>query len=169
VPLDPRRAKRLAHRIRKSARCHGLPRQVWVSPLQRSRIVGNWLRRWGWVVQTSPLLRELHFGSWDGLPWSQVPWAEVEAWQNDLLRYKPGGGESLLDMRQRVQAFLLVVAAEATAPQQLVGHGGWINTLLHLQLLPEGRSHLPASAWPAAPPHGSLRRWSSNQAAGLTP
>jgi alpha-ribazole phosphatase len=161
VALSPRRAKRLAHRIRAHARQHGLPRVVWVSPLQRSRAVGQWLQRWGWAVHVSPLLRELHFGHWDGLPWVLVPWAEVEAWQNDLLHHAPGGGESLADMQQRVQAFLRGLGA-AAKPVQLVGHGGWINTLLHaldLPTLPDGRTHLPVSAWPPAPPHGSLRQW----------
>ncbi len=156
VPLDPRRAKRLAHRIRTNARRNKLPQAVWVSPLQRSRSVGQWLRRWGWAVQVSPLLSELHFGSWDGKAWAQVPWAEVEAWQNDLLRYRPGGGESLVDMQQRVAAFLQLATAQQQAHVQLVGHGGWINTLLNLQLL-KTATHLPANAWPPAPPHGSLR------------
>ena len=38
--VDPRRAKRLAHRIRALARRQRLPRIVITSPLQRSRAVG---------------------------------------------------------------------------------------------------------------------------------
>ena len=156
VPVHARRAKRLAHSMRQNARRHALPRQVWVSPLQRSHVVGQWLQRWGWVVHTSPLLVELNFGTWDGKPWPQVPWAEVEAWQNDLLHHAPGGGESLWDIKARVSAFLQAAAPASKGAIQLVGHGGWINTLLHLQLLGDGRTHLAASSWPAAPPHGSL-------------
>lgn len=94
----------------------------------------------------------MDFGRWDGKAWSRLPWAEVEAWQADLLHHAPGGGESLLQVAARVQAF----AAEATAAKRLlVSHGGWINALLHV---PAGLQHMPASAWPAPPRHGSLTR-----------
>lgn len=148
--VDPRKAKRLAHRVRQQARRHGLPSAVWVSPLQRARRVGDWLRRWGWRVVVDARLAELDFGAWDGRAWSQVPWAEVQAWEADLLRHAPGGGESLQQLARRVQAFC---ADLPPGPCQLVGHGGWINALLHV---PPGRAALPASAWPAPPRHGSL-------------
>ena len=152
VAVDPRRAKRLAHRLRQQARRHGLPRVAWVSPLQRAAAVGAWLRRWGWRVQVDVRLAELDFGAWDGRPWSEVPWSEVEAWQQDLLHHAPGGGESLLQLAARVQAF----ARDAPpGPCQLVSHGGWVHALLHA---PPGLQTLAAAAWPAPPRHGSLTR-----------
>lgn len=151
--VDPRKAKRLAHRIRKWARQHHLPRLVHVSPLARSRNVGLCLRRWGWQVVVHASLAELDFGRWDGQPWTAVPWSEVEAWQQDLLHHAPGGGESLLQLSQRVQHFVASHGAEGHC--LLVSHGGWINALLHV---PPGLVHLPAAAWPAAPRHGSLTR-----------
>ncbi len=159
--MDPRRAKRLAHRIRTAARRNGLPRDVWVSTLQRSAAVGRWLARWGWRVHVDARLGELDFGRWDGLPWSGIAWAEVEAWQADLLHHAPGGGESLLALSARVQAFVADTDAEAAlqpGPRLLVGHGGWINALVHMPML---RAPLDAARWPAPPPHGALRRWTS--------
>ena len=149
LAVDPRRAKRLAHRIRHAARVHGLPRAVQVSPLARSRAVGRWLRRWGWQVVVDARLGEVDFGAWDGLPWTQIAWPEVEAWQHDLLHHAPGGGESLAHLAARAQAF----ADAQRGPVLLVGHGGWINALRHV---PPGCTAVAAADWPAPPRHGAL-------------
>jgi alpha-ribazole phosphatase len=150
--VDPRKSKRLAHRIRATARRQRLPHKLWVSTLKRSGDVGRWLKRWGWCVQADARLCEMSFGAWDGLPWQHIAWAHVEAWQHDLLHHAPGGGESLQALSARVQAF---VAACGEGPQLLVSHGGWINTLLHVR---PGQTELLAPDWPAAPRHGSLSR-----------
>lgn len=156
---DARKSKRLAHRVRKLARRQGLARQVWVSPLARSRDVGRWLAAWGWQVHIDARLSELDFGRWDGQPWSAVPWTEVEAWQADLLHHAPGGGETLAQLAQRVQAFV-DEAGQGGRPRMLVTHGGCLNALALLpRLLPPATS-LAAQHWPAAPPHGALRGWS---------
>lgn len=152
IPVDPRKARRLAHRIRAAVRRHGLPREVWVSPLARCRSVGRVLAGWGFRVHVDARLMELHFGAWDGQPWSAIAWAEVEAWQADLLHHAPGGGESLHALAARVQAFVQDQRAGACL---LVSHGGWINALLHV---PPGLTCLAASAWPAPPKHSSLTR-----------
>ena len=90
VPVDPRRAKRLARRIERAARVHGLPREVWTSPLQRCAEVGRWLKRWGWMHHVDAALLEMDFGAWDGLPWSVIACGEVEAWRRDFARHAPG-------------------------------------------------------------------------------
>jgi alpha-ribazole phosphatase len=151
--IDARKAKRLAHRIRATARQHGLAHEVWVSPLQRAWRVGRWLQRWGWVLHVDARLAELHFGHWDGKPWADIPWPEVQRWEQALLHHAPGGGESLLALSQRVASF---VAEQQQRSCLLVSHGGWINALLHV---PPGTQHLPASAWPAPPRHATLIRW----------
>jgi len=152
--LDPRRARRLAHRIRQAARRHGLPRQAAVSPLRRCRDVGRWLRRWGWRVTVDPRLRELDFGRWDGCRWSDIAWAEVSAWEADLLHHAPGGGESLAVLALRVHGYA-ADAASFAAPRIVVTHGGWINAL---RAVPPGALQVPAASWPAAPRCGDLFR-----------
>lgn len=151
VPVDARRAKRLAHRIRAAARRHDLPRELWVSPLARARAVGRWLARWGWRVRVDARLAELDFGRWDGRPWSRIAWTDVEAWRADLLHHAPGGGETLAALADRVRDF---VAGHA-GPTLVVTHGGWLNALR----LPPAVAALDAMAWPPAPPHGTLTRW----------
>jgi len=80
LDVDPRRAKRLAHRIRRAARQYGLPRRVLTSPLRRCAAVGQWLRRWGWRHERLPALLEMDFGRWDGRAWSQIAREEIDAW-----------------------------------------------------------------------------------------
>lgn len=152
LPVDPRRAKRLAHRIRALARRQGLPRIVLTSPLVRSRAVGRWLARWGWQHRVDPALAEMDFGTWDGRPWREIAWAEVAAWEADFAGHAPGGGESLHQLRQRVAGVLMRLAA-AGRPVLAVGHAGWMNALaLH------GRPGSPTAAdWPAPPRHGAIR------------
>ena len=87
--VNPRRAKRLAHRIRQHARRHGLPRIVVTSPLQRSRAVGRWLARWGWQYRIDAALAEADFGHWDGQRWADIPQAAIDAWCADILEKSP--------------------------------------------------------------------------------
>lgn len=158
LAVDARKARRLAHRIRQAARRGGLPREVWVSPLVRSRAVGRVLAGWGFKVHVDARLMELHFGAWDGLHWADIRWAEVEAWQADLLQHAPGGGESLAALACRVQAFVAETQA-AGRLRLVVTHGGWLNALQQLpRLLPPAQA-LAAADWPPPPRHGALRTW----------
>lgn len=160
IPVDKRKARRLAHRIRAAARRHALPREVWVSHLARSRSVGRLLARWGFVVHVDSRLAELDFGRWDGLPWSEIAWSDMERWQADLLLHAPGGGESLQALATRVQAFVMDAEAQAQAwPRLVVTHGGWLNALALLPRLLPPAVDLPACDWPAAPRHGALQTW----------
>lgn len=152
LPVDRRRAKRLAHRIRAAARRNGLPRAVTVSPLARCREVGRWLARWGWRVEVDPGLAELDFGAWDGRRWSDIDWAEVEAWQNDLWRYAPGGGETLEALTARVHGWAGAVQGVRLA----VGHAGWLNAL---RAVPRGATGFAARDWPTPPRHGECVVW----------
>ncbi|MEY4752369.1 MAG: hypothetical protein RJA44_44 [Pseudomonadota bacterium] len=146
--LDPRRAKRLAHRIRAVARRHALPRCIHSSPLRRCADVARWLRRWGWRHQVDADLLELDFGAWDGQPWSSIDYAEVQAWEADFLHHAPGGGEALAQLRMRVRRSL--AEQGGGGPRLIVGHAGWINTLLLL-----GAEVVEASTWPSAWRHAS--------------
>lgn len=151
LPVDPRRAKRLAHRLRTFARRHALPRVVITSPLARSRDVGRWLARWGWTHRVDPALAELDFGEWDGRPWSAVPREALDAWCMDFASYRPGGGESVAALLQRVRGF------DPGAARLVVTHGGWLSAALWLAAQAD---RLPdATRWPAAPPHGTRMGW----------
>lgn len=154
LPVDPRRAKRLAHRIRQVARRHGLPRRVLTSPLQRCAAVGHWLKRWGWVHEVDPALREMHFGHWDGLRWEQIARQELDAWCSAFAQHRPGGGENLQGLLERAAAW-----RPPLAPVAIVSHGGW---MLARRWVESGRpAPEQAAQWPAAPRHGECWRLSA--------
>ena len=145
--VDPRRAKRLAHHIRRFARRHSLPRVVITSTLERSLAVGRWLASWGWQHRHDPALCELDFGCWDGQPWLAVPHADIDAWCKDFSNHAPGGGEPVAGLLQRVRGF------DPGPARLLVTHGGWLSAALWLQA---AASTAPRSdQWPPAPQHGT--------------
>lgn len=152
--VDPRRGKRLAHRIRAVARRNGLPRQVFTSPLARCRAVGAWLARWGWQHVVDDRLLELDFGSWDGRDWSSIAEAEITAWSADLLHHRPGAGEPLARLLGRVQGF----CREAPAQALVITHAGWMQALLLQQATLGPIDRVDAARWPAPPAHGRLLR-----------
>jgi alpha-ribazole phosphatase len=152
--VDPRRSKRLAHRIRAVARRHGLPRQVFTSPLARCHAVGAWLARWGWRHVIDDRLLELDFGTWDGRAWTAIGEADISAWSDNLLHHRPGGGEPLSSLLERMQSF----CREAPADALVITHAGWMQSLL-LQPAALGPIHnVDAASWPPPPAHGRLLR-----------
>lgn len=120
LPVDRRKAKRLAHRIRAHARRHGLARVVVTSPLARAADVGRWLRRWGFRWQMDSGLAEMDFGAWDGRHWSEIPLGEFERWMSDFCGFAFDGGESLAQLMVRASNWQPSCALA-------VGHGGWIT------------------------------------------
>jgi alpha-ribazole phosphatase len=160
LPVDRRKAKRLAHRIRQAARHHGWPQVVHTSPLRRCAEVGRWLRRWGWRHHVDPALLEMDFGRWDGLAWADIPHAEVDAWVADFAGHAPGEGESLQAMLTRVAAWApcqtppatLPAASPTSAPFLIVAHAGWM--LARQWCANHAEPPLAAAEWPRAPAYG---------------
>jgi len=154
LAVDRRKAKRLAARIRQAARRHGLPREIWTSPLRRAAEVGRVLRRWGWTHHVDERLLELDFGSWDGSPWHQIDRADVACWEADFVHHAPGGGESQMALRVRVAQFVAARLANdvGASPVLVVTHAGWIGALL------AGGEVDDAAQWPAPVPCMGLRR-----------
>lgn len=163
LPIDPRRARRLAQRMRALARRERLPTVVWTSELERCSAVGRVLRAAGWVHRIDARLVELDFGTWDGLAWNEVPRAAIDAWLADFLHHRPGGGESLAELLARVRAVL-----EERPRALLVTHGGWLSAAQWLRNRASGVSDSPGVAipsdtpdpshWPPAPAWGRLLR-----------
>jgi alpha-ribazole phosphatase len=152
LPVDRRKAKRLAHRVRQAARRHGWPRVVHTSSLQRCAAVGQHLRRWGWRHHIDDSLLEMDFGAWDGLTWPQIAHAEVDAWCGDFAHHAPGGGESLHAMLGRVAHSLVDLSAKPPSPVLIIAHAGWV---LSARWVTQNVA-VPAqpSLWPAAPRYG---------------
>lgn len=113
-----------------------LPRGIplWSSPLCRCRELAE-------KLHPSPLiderLVEMHFGSWEGQCWDDIPRAELDAWAADVAGYAPPGGESPRQLQRRALDF---VASLAVPEAVIVTHAGVIRTLLaYWQGLPPER------------------------------
>ena len=81
---------------------HGVP--VLASPLQRCEQLALALQglRPDLAYETDARLQELSFGAWEGQPWDAIARHELDAWAADFAHYRPGGGESLVQMLARV-------------------------------------------------------------------
>jgi broad specificity phosphatase PhoE len=91
-----------------------------------------------------PRLREMCFGEWEGLTYAEIRARQprqLQRWESDLEHAAPPGGETLLQMAERVQAaYQDIAAAHAGAGVVLVAHGGPLQMLIAQALgLPPGR------------------------------
>jgi alpha-ribazole phosphatase len=156
LPVDRRKAKRLAHRIRAHARRHRLARVVVTSPSVRCAAVGRVLADWGWRHRVDARLAELDFGAWDGRAWSAIGEAEVRAWTDDFATHAPGGGESVHTLLVRCRA-VLAECRQGSDSVCAVAHAGWISAATWCRSAEGSAGALPSAAqWPAAIGHGRL-------------
>jgi alpha-ribazole phosphatase len=125
---DDERARVLAH-----LRTAGLPGDlpVYASPLQRCATLAQALhsRR----LQFDARLAEMDFGRWELQPWSAIAREEVDAWAANLLHYRPGGAENVLDVARRVSAFLHELHQSGEPQALLVCHAGTIRLLMQMR------------------------------------
>lgn len=80
-------------------------------------------------VRYDARLVELDFGSWEMRAWDTIPRAEIDAWAADVARYRPGGGESVTDMAERIAAFYADLMRENWSDVVIVCHAGAMRLL----------------------------------------
>ncbi|GAA3532600.1 histidine phosphatase family protein [Zobellella aerophila] len=151
LAIDTRKARRLAGRIQRFAHRHHLPKKIYVSPLQRSRLVGEILHSQGWELVREPALLEFDFGNWDGQPWHHIGKHAMDLWCADFAEHHPGKGESLSELFTRVELWL---SGHPHGTRLAVGHAGWINAAIMLSQgkpVPRQPGH-----WPAPVNYGQL-------------
>ncbi|MES2883428.1 MAG: alpha-ribazole phosphatase family protein [Pseudomonadota bacterium] len=111
---------------------HGPFGSVFTSPRQRCRWLADAISAQSAV---EPALAEMDFGSWEGRRWAEIPTEDLDDWASQLLQYRPGGGESLRAMADRVQPWVERAAADAARTGQTVlavTHGGPIRVAIAL-------------------------------------
>jgi probable phosphoglycerate mutase len=90
-------------------------------------------RATGVPVIPEPGLRERHFGEFQGKTFAEIEIAlpeQARLWRTRDPRFAPAGGESLLQLRERVVATAEALAARHAGEQiVLVGHGGVMDVL----------------------------------------
>lgn len=174
VPADPALTADCARRLA-AALPPAMP--VWCSTLSRCQALAAALQvqRPALAVTVDKRLAEMDFGDWEGQPWAAIGRPAVNAWMDDFVHHRPGGGESVARFLDRVQKAMqdflttrhaqglwithagVIKAVRALAtrhgpiaqaddwPVESVACGTW--TVLNL---PTGGSETAVPAWPAA-------------------
>ena len=75
------------------------------SPLHRCRRLAERIgAAQGLTPRIDGRLREMDFGTWEGVRWNAVPRDELDAWAADFLHARPHGGENVYMLRERTWA-----------------------------------------------------------------
>ncbi|MGG7607764.1 alpha-ribazole phosphatase family protein [Massilia sp. BKSP1R2A-1] len=127
VAASPSAIAAVAQGLREAGLPGDLP--VFASPLRRCAELAAQL---GAPVTFDARLAEMDFGAWEMQPWDAIPRAEVDAWSADLLHYRPGGGESVMDVARRVAACFDALRETRHPRALLVCHAGSMRLLAAL-------------------------------------
>ena len=113
MPADPAATARSAQRL-----AAALPQRlsVWHSPLHRCEMLAHDLigLRPDLALKPAAELVEFDFGRWEGRAWDDIARTDIDAWTADFAHYRPGGGDNLAAMLERVSN-ALGVARQACA------------------------------------------------------
>jgi alpha-ribazole phosphatase len=109
--------------------------QVYSSPLVRCRKLAEHLYP-AHSISWEPDLRELNCGEWELQHWDALPREVIDPWMNDFVNVCIPGGESYVQLHERVIKCFERMAA-SPRPVVAVMHGGVIRSILaHLTNTP---------------------------------
>jgi len=116
-----------------SALPHGVP--IFSSPLRRCAVLAE---RLATLLGAGPVvlddrLREINFGNWEMRSWTDIPRDDIDAWAAAPLDYRPGGGESVLQVMDRVHAFMQTLRGRHIEEAVVVCHAGTMRLLVALR------------------------------------
>ena len=105
------------------------------SDLQRARATGAAIGHYHQApVYEDPAIREISLGAWEGLAFTELRECDPEAyygWQNKPLDVRPPGGETIIQLRDRVvRALQFWYSGHAEDTVVWASHGGVIRVLL---------------------------------------
>lgn len=101
-------------------------------------------------VEYDPRLMEMYFGDWEMRRWDDIAHAEVDAWARDVVHARPGGGESVFEVAQRVHAFHTELQGRRVDAAIVVCHAGTMRLLTRCV---RGEAPLDMARAAAAAPH----------------
>ncbi|KCZ56633.1 alpha-ribazole phosphatase [Hyphomonas chukchiensis] len=114
------------------------PDRIATSPLKRCRLLAEHIgEAMNLPVTMDERLREMDFGAWEGLPWSDIPRAELDQWATDFLHARPHGGESVAMLTARVRA-ALAEWQTSESHALIVTHAGVIKAALAKEATSQG-------------------------------
>jgi alpha-ribazole phosphatase len=115
------------------------PDRIIASDLARARASASLLaQHWRRPITIDARLREMQFGEWDGLAWTEIERRDPDrlaAWMADWVRVRAPGGESFEDVVARVgEWFAELQASAGDETVVVVAHAGAIRALFCLWL-----------------------------------
>jgi alpha-ribazole phosphatase/probable phosphoglycerate mutase len=110
-------------------------RRIYTSDLRRAQQTAEAIAsHFGIGFEVRPGLREIHFGLWEGLSWSEIEACDpalARSWAEQYPNVTVPGGESLQQFEHRVRAESAFLSAAATeCPIAVVAHAGFMRALL---------------------------------------
>lgn len=106
-----------------------IPEVCYSSPLVRSKSLAEAVFPQNKII-TNDLIKEVHFGEWEGIPWEQIPINAQKRWSGDILNFKEHKGENFRDLQQRVIPFWKELLESKYNKVAVVAHAGVIVALL---------------------------------------
>ena len=135
------------------------PDILYSSPLKRARetlepVAG----RLKMPIHLEENFSELDFGDWEGLTWKEIEETDTtlfHAWVDHPWTISPPGGETLMELRERVIASFRRLT-DTSGPRKIIvaTHGGPLRTILGYALQLE-----PANYWSARTDYGAINRF----------
>lgn len=83
-------------------------------------------------------LRELSFGSWEGMTWDELAEKYPDEWNErlkDIVGYRPPNGENLIDLQQRVIPLIQKIVELHRGEEVLVVAHGGVNRIILLNAI----------------------------------
>ncbi len=130
--LDLDLADSFVAEAQKASAALGKVTAIYSSPLSRCMRLAEFIaEQHGLSVMVEPRLTEMDFGRWEGLPWSDLPREELDAWAKDFMYARPHGGESVAMLRERVlSVFDEISKARSLDAVLCVTHSGVIRAAM---------------------------------------
>ena len=100
------------------------------SPLKRCALLARYLFP-EHPIMLHDALMEIHCGDWEMKHWDSLPREVLDPWMNDFVHVRIPGGESYLELHDRVtRCFNNIPEGETQAPIAIIAHGGVIRSIL---------------------------------------
>ncbi|QZE15871.1 alpha-ribazole phosphatase family protein [Halosquirtibacter laminarini] len=110
------------------------------SPLTRCKVLCKAIAGADAEIVEDDRLMELDFGSWENKKWSNIPADQMQEWGKDYLNSKVHGGESMIDLNERVTAWWNELIEKHYNEEDedtnivIFTHAGVIRSVLHILL-----------------------------------
>ncbi|MEM6845112.1 MAG: alpha-ribazole phosphatase [Bacteroidota bacterium] len=101
---------------------------VYTSPLSRCLQLAQRIPHQ--ALEQVSQLKEMNFGDWELLPWSDIPKHELDLWMNDFVNHPVPNGESMKMLADRVARWYDSLMAKPLDKVVVVTHAGPIRIIL---------------------------------------